>query len=284
MPELPEVETVRTMLDALIVDQIITGIWRDPDHPGAFVGPDGIDIEDVVRGRGITCIDRRGKYLIISLGDPWSVIAHLRMTGRLLVLPRSAAPVRFEHARIELANGNSVRYGDQRKFGGLRLATPEDVDALDERLGIEPLSSQFRAGNLMPLLARRPGPIKNALLDQGMIAGLGNIYADEALFRARIHPRQAARSLDESSVNRLIRTIRSVLRGAIRNRGTTFSSFENPYGESGANSRNLRVYGRKGEACLRCGQTLEGFRVAGRGTTWCPVCQPLVLNPEKVVD
>lgn len=277
MPELPEVETVRRIAAPLVIGRSITGITMNPTFTCVLEAPDGMDPVSSLIGRTIVDVDRRGKYLLFLLdADLWMVI-HLRMTGRLLVVDREAPPVRFEHLGIALDNGKDLRFGDQRKFGRVRVTLPEEVEALSSRLGPEPFDRQVTGRWLHGALERRSGKIKAVLLDQHMLAGLGNIYVDEALFRARIHPERIPRDLSLEEVTRLIGAIRHVLRSAIHNQGTTFSSFENPYGEAGSNADFLRVYGKGRGAlpCPRCATPLEHLVVGGRGTTFCPRCQLL---------
>jgi formamidopyrimidine-DNA glycosylase len=219
-------------------------------------------------------VRRRAKYLLLDLDDGTSLMVHLRMTGRLVVAPRDAAPLQFEHLTIELDDGRDLRFADQRKFGRVLPLLPEDVRRLEGRLGPEPLAPRFTAATLAAALARRPGKLKSVLLDQRLIAGLGNIYVDEALFRARLHPERTANGLSDHEVRRLHRAIRGVLREGLDARGTTFSSFQDATGAEGSNQRNLLVYGRGGnEACVRCGRRLERIVVGGRGTSYCPRCQ-----------
>ncbi len=277
MPELPEVETVRRIIEPHIIGQAISGVsLRDFTAVLETTLP-GIDPASTLIGRSFTRATRRGKYLTLHLDGGLYLITHLRMTGRLLLLPASDPPVRFEHVAIHLANGTDLRFGDQRKFGRLVLADQAAVDQLDRKLGPEPFASTLTAIWLHAALARRPGPIKNALLDQHLIAGLGNIYVDEALYRARINPLCPANSLTTDHVKRLLQAIRHVLNIALSNQGTTFSTFENPYGETGSNANFLRAYNRakSGESCGRCGTPFVRTVVAGRGTTYCPTCQPL---------
>jgi formamidopyrimidine-DNA glycosylase len=280
MPELPEVETVRRILDAGIVGESIRDVSIG-DFPAVLAATlDGIDPAQTLMGRTFTETARRGKYLVLNLDAGWHLIVHLRMTGRLLLLPAGAPAVRFEHLAIRLGNDMDIRFGDQRKFGRLVLATTNDVDRLDRKLGPEPFAAEINATSLSRSLARRPGKIKNALLDQRLIAGLGNIYVDESLYRSRIHPERASNSLTIEEVKRVIRAIRHVLNGAIERQGTTFSSFENPYGEQGTNAGFLRVYGRSGGGlCFRCGAALQRIVVGGRGTTFCPRCQVIGTPP-----
>jgi formamidopyrimidine-DNA glycosylase len=240
-------------------------------------GPDGIDPRASIVGRSIRDVRRRGKYLLFLLDNDLWVVIHLRMTGRLLIVDHDIPPVRFEHLAMTFDNGMDLRFGDQRKFGRVRLTLPDEVDALFARLGPEPFDSHVTGQWLHGKLRRRSGKIKAVLLDQHLLAGLGNIYVDEALYLTRIHPEHIARELSLEDATRLVDSIRHVLKSAIENQGTTFSTFENPYGESGSNANFLLVYGkgRLGLPCPRCGTSLEHTTVGGRGTTFCPRCQQL---------
>ena len=276
MPELPEVETVRRLLDPVIVGRTITGVTLHEFAGVLETTLPGVDPASTIPGCQIQGTSRRGKYLLVMLDMSLALVIHLRMTGRLLLLPRDAPRVRFEHLALLLDNGMDVRFADQRKFGRVVLASVSDVERLDRALGPEPDANRLTPAALHAALARRPGKIKNALLDQTLIAGLGNIYVDEALYRARIHPERASNSLTIEELKRLLRATRVVLNQALRHKGTTFSSFENPYGEAGDNGQFLRVYGRRGDVCPRCGTPFERIVVGSRGTTFCPRCQ---VNP-----
>ncbi len=275
MPELPEVETVRRILHAGIIGQTITGVTIGAFSEVLTSSMDGIDPASTLIGRTLVDTRRRGKYLILHLSERLYLIVHLRMTGRLLLIPAVEPAVRFEHAAIHLANGLDMRYGDQRKFGRLVVSTEDDLTRLSQRLGPEPFASSLTAESLLQALSRRPGRIKNALLDQRVIAGLGNIYVDEALYRSRIHPERPSNSLTHDELGRVLRAMRLVLNQSLARQGTTFSSFENPYGEAGTNAELLRAYGRSrdGGRCSRCGTPMERIVVGGRGTTYCPQCQ-----------
>lgn len=272
MPELPEVETVRRSLAELVVGRRI-----DTVTGGAFpavMGEAGIEATAaLIVGRTIGAVDRRAKYLFLALDDGTSLMVHLRMTGRLVVTPRDEPPLRFEHLRIGLDDGSDLRFADQRKFGRVLHLLPPDVRSIDRRLGLEPLGRRFTGAFFAAALTRRPGKLKSVLLDQRFLAGLGNIYVDEALFLARLHPERAANGLTTSEVRRLHRAIRAVLRQGLRHGGTTFASFQDATGTEGANREHLRVYGRGGEPCLRCGRPLERRVVGGRGTSFCARCQ-----------
>lgn len=274
MPELPEVETVRRSLLPHVLNRQIVGL-RLGDFPGVLGDDAADDVAARITGRRIVAIDRRGKYLLFRLDDDSTLMVHLRMTGQLSVVPRDTPRLRFEHLAIELDNGHDLRFADQRKFGRVLHLLPADVERLDRRLGPEPLSDEFTPEVLAAGLARRPGKLKSVLLDQRLIAGLGNIYVDEALFLARLHPERSARSLTQDEVERLHRAIHDVLHGSLERRGTTFSSFQDANGEAGGYGASLAVYGRGGKGhCPRCGHGLAKLVVGGRGTHYCPNCQP----------
>jgi formamidopyrimidine-DNA glycosylase len=276
MPELPEVETVRAIAARELPGRTITGVtFRD--FPGVVgdVAP-GV-FAAMVTGRTLGEPERRGKYLLLPLDDDTGLMVHLRMTGRLLVVPTDAPPARFEHLAIHLDGDRDLRFADQRKFGRvLHLPIEKARATLETALGPEPLESGFTSDYIRQRLKGRTTPIKAFLLDQRHIAGLGNIYVDEALFRSRIHPLTPAGTLTDTQIRSLTRSIRHVLRSAIANQGTTFSTFENPYGERGSNAAFLKVYGRarNREPCVRCGSPLAWMRLGGRGTSYCPRCQP----------
>lgn len=276
MPELPEVETVRLGLDPHLVGRRIERI-APGDFPGVM---DGLDINlasTLLTGRPFTGTRRRGKYLLFDLDQSEAIVVHLRMTGVLTLQERASPPERFQRLSIELDNGMDLRFSDQRKFGRVTVASPDDIDILMRKLGPEPLSPEFTGEILQGLLARRTAPIKAVLLDQHTIAGLGNIYVDEALFHARIHPSRIANSLAPDECLLLTETIKRVLQVGLDHRGTSFSSFRGVYGEKGANQDQLVVYGRgaSGLPCSRCGAPLQRTVVSGRGTSFCPECQHL---------
>jgi formamidopyrimidine-DNA glycosylase len=274
MPELPEVETVRRSLIDKIVGQRVRSL-RVTDFPGVLAGARVEDVLARLEGRAVRGIRRRAKYLIIDLDDDTAIVVHLRMTGRLRAVPHDEPPLRFERLAIEFANGLDLRFSDQRKFGRVIHVDSDDLVLLEQRLGREPLERGFTAAWLAERLGRRPGKIKAVLLDQGLIGGLGNIYVDESLFRAGIHPERRANTLAPEEVRRLHRSIRGVLRAAINGRGTTFSSFEDAEGNAGRYGGRLLVYGRGDKGpCTRCGTPLVRTVVGGRGTSHCPRCQP----------
>jgi formamidopyrimidine-DNA glycosylase len=277
VPELPEVETIRLGLERQIVGAEILEV-QVHDFPGVIEGQSVDQFRTAIRGQIFTGIRRRGKYLLLDLRDELAVMVHLRMTGQLLVEQATMPPTRFERLKFTLSGDRELRFADQRKFGRVALLLPEDVNALDRKLGIEPLDSEFTSHRFAAALARRSGAIKAVLLDQSLIAGVGNIYADEALFRARIHPQTPAKSLTAGQISGLHRDLRFILTRAIDQRGTSFSSYRDSSGQRGSNQFLLQVYGlgRCEHPCPRCGSILSCITISGRSSHFCPSCQPLI--------
>jgi formamidopyrimidine-DNA glycosylase len=217
-------------------------------------------------------VDRRGKYLIIRFASGRALLIHLRMTGSLLHDPVGGSHIR---AVVDLDDGSVVAYRDVRRFGTWLLLEPGELDPyLDERVGEEPLVAAFTAKGLGERLEGRRAPLKAALLDQRTLAGLGNIYVDEALWYAKLHPLRPAGGLDRDELRRLHRAIRKALELGILRQGSTLSDYRLPDGSSGAMQKEFRAYGRTEEPCDRCGTPLTKTRVGGRGTWYCPSCQP----------
>jgi formamidopyrimidine-DNA glycosylase len=274
MPELPEVETVVRSLRRRIVGERIRAL-RLTDFPGVLGGESVEHVNARLTGREVRAVRRRAKYVVIELDDDTALVVHLRMTGKLRATTRDTAVLRHERLAVEFESDRELRFSDQRKFGRVVHLLPVDLDALERRLGREPLSPEFTPEWLQERLARRPGKIKAVLLDQGLIGGLGNIYVDEALFLAGIHPERAGNSLSAAEIAATHQAIRDVLMAAVEGRGTTISSFEDAEGNPGRYGARLRVYGRGGKgACPRCGTPLVRTIVAGRGTSFGSYCQP----------
>ncbi|MFM9108164.1 MAG: bifunctional DNA-formamidopyrimidine glycosylase/DNA-(apurinic or apyrimidinic site) lyase [Chloroflexota bacterium] len=272
MPELPEVETVRRSLVGPLSGRRILAL-RVTDFPGVIGDEPVLQVAARLAGRVFTRARRRAKYLLLDLDDGSALMVHLRMTGHLEVVPSGAPALRFERLAIVLDDGHDLRFADQRKFGRVLALTAAEVRRLERRFGPEPLGPRFTAGWLETALARRPGKLKSVLLDQEVVAGLGNIYADEALFRSRLHPERPASGLSRKEIASLHRAIRAVLREGVDRRGTTFSSYRDAAGAEGENQFNLRVYGRGGrESCPRCGWPLQRSVVGGRGPSPGPRC------------
>jgi len=274
MPELPEIETIRRDLEQQVVGDTITGIellW-----PGAVAFPEVPPLGDLVAGQRIAAARRRGKYLILDLAGGGRLVLHLRMTGRLHLVERGVPRGPHLRAICFLASGRELRFMDQRRFG--RLGWVPDEAALAGLLcdlGPEPLAAGFTLEVFRQRLAGRRGALKPLLLNQQFLAGLGNIYADEALFRARLPPLRTAGSLSPEEQARLYAGIRAALEQGIRNRGTTLRDYQDAWGARGLNQEQLLVFRRDGRPCPVCGRLIVRLRVGGRSTHLCPRCQPL---------
>jgi formamidopyrimidine-DNA glycosylase len=272
MPELPEVETVVRELRPHLVGRSIADARVDWARTIAEPAEDVTRFRAGVRGRQISSLGRRGKFVVLGLSDGQSLLIHLRMSGRLLLVPRGVP----RHLRVvfDLSGGERLYFYDQRKFGRIWLV--DDLDSVVGDLGPEPLSEGFTLDLFRALLARRRGMLKPLLLNQRFVVGLGNIYVDEALFRAGLHPRRTADTLTTEEIGRLYSVVRAVLRQALEHHGTTFDGiFVRPQGEEGRHQEGLSIYGRGGLPCTRCATPVERIVVSGRGTHFCPRCQPL---------
>lgn len=271
MPELPEVETIRRDLAPLVRGRTIVQAWISPRAPrlAQLIAPD--DLCRGLNGRGIRDIGRRGKYLLFQLdgGLTWAV--HLRMTGQLLHRADPCPQSPHLRASFRLDDGSWLCFVDQRKFGAMWLV--DDVSVVVSSLGPEPLDPAFTARALHRLLQRRSAPIKAVLLDQRAIAGIGNIYADEALFLAGIDPRRPARRISRAATQRLLDAIREVLSEAMGDRGSSFRDYVDAAGQKGEHQFKVRVFRRTGQPCYRCGAAIERVKIAGRSTHFCPRCQ-----------
>ncbi|HEX3267701.1 MAG TPA: bifunctional DNA-formamidopyrimidine glycosylase/DNA-(apurinic or apyrimidinic site) lyase [Gaiellaceae bacterium] len=277
MPELPEVETVRTRLEPALVGRRLQRVEiLDPRLTRPF-DPAGVAVE--LEGERIAAVDRRGKYLVVRFDSGRVLLIHLRMTGNLMHGSRGAklaADDPHRRAVVSLDDGSDVVYRDVRRFGTWLLIEPDELDPyLAQRVGDEPLERSFTTRRLAEALAGRHTPVKAAILDQRRLAGVGNIYADEALWRARIHPRRPAGELGPDELKALHSGIRRALKAGIDRQGATLRDYRTPDGSSGRMQHEFKVYGREGEPCDRCGTPIEKIRAAGRGTWYCPGCQRL---------
>ena len=273
MPELPEIETVKRTLTPLLPGRRITAVRVLKPEVVAYPSPQTFAAR--LEGATFGELARRGKYLLMSLDSGDTLIAHLRMTGRFLYAPADYEQKPHTHVILSLDNGNELRFSDVRRFGRLWLipAGSEDTVSGIHKLGPEPLSAACGAAYYRDKLAGRRINIKQGLLDQSVVAGLGNIYVDEALFQAGLDPRRPAGQLTEAEWQALAQAIPQILQKAIENNGTTFRDYLDGEGNAGHNLPNLQAYGRAGQPCLKCGTTMERLVVAGRGTTFCPKCQ-----------
>jgi formamidopyrimidine-DNA glycosylase len=299
LPELPEVETVRDGLQRWVVGHRITGVEiRHPRSVRRHIGG-GDDLAARLLGARFVGARRRGKFLWLPLDadEPGSsaLVAHLGMSGQLLVQPHGAEDEKHLHVRIVLDDGNELRFVDQRTFGGVfldDLVPTDDLVSADEtmrqdeaaeliassvaHIARDPLDPSFDDAEFITRLRRKSSAVKRCLLDQTLISGVGNIYADEALWRARIHGERLAARLSRSDAAQVLAQVREVLVEAIRAGGTSFDAlYVNVNGQSGYFERSLNVYGREGQACRRCGTAIRRSAFMNRSSYFCPVCQPV---------
>ncbi|UNL84465.1 DNA-formamidopyrimidine glycosylase [Priestia koreensis] len=275
MPELPEVETVRRTLIELVKGKTIktvTVLW-----PNIIKKPAEIEqFADALIGETIQDVGRRGKFLKIFL-DHYVIVSHLRMEGRYALAKKEEPYDKHTHVMFEFTDGTELRYRDVRKFGTMHLFTKgqEETEAPLATLGPEPFDEAFTPTLLKERLKKTNRKVKAALLDQTIVVGLGNIYVDEALFRASIHPEKISNQLTDDEITKLHEEIIKTLGEAIESGGSTIRSYVNTQGKVGQFQLQLYVYGKKGEACRNCGTAIEKTVVAGRGTHICPKCQQL---------
>ena len=273
MPELPEVEHVARQLRATLVGRRFTG--AEARWARAIEGMTPAEFAAGVTGRAVTAVGRRAKYLLLTLDDDRQVVIHRRMSGNLSLRGPDDAEPPYVRVALNLDDGRRRYYTDPRKFGRLALISPDAPPPALAALGPEPLEEDFTTVALAVRLAGSRRAIKAALLDQRVVAGLGNIYADEALFRARIHPLRPAGSLSGDELARLREGIQGALMTGLAHGGTTFGRYRDLYDEEGDNLDFVEAYQRTGQPCLRCGTPIARITVAQRGTHFCPQCQPV---------
>ncbi len=289
MPELPEVETVRLGLLQLLPGRKIKSV--NFDNPKSFPNA-STDVKQFLIGAQMTDVRRRAKVLIIDLDSDYSLIIHLKMTGQLVFRANDEAssfgaghPTKSlvgrlpdKSTRVTLDLGDSkLFFNDQRKFGWMRLVPTIEIPEIDffRRVGPEPLANDFTAQQFIDRLLRRPkSNIKAVLLDQTVVAGIGNIYADESLFAAKIHPLTLVKDIPKTKLKKLFSELQSVLRLSIKKGGSTDRNYVDAKGRQGSYLTFAKVFRRDGQPCLVCGTIIEKSRVAGRGTHTCPTCQP----------
>ena len=270
MPELPEVETVVRGLREPLIGRTILGATAH--WPPTIAAPSIDEFAAMIAGRCVVSVGRRGKYVVIELNRGYLLI-HLKMSGRLQVVPGDKPLDKHTHTFFELDDGHQLRFRDVRKFGRVYLI--QDMDQITGSLGPEPLADDLTLEAFAALLARRSGRLKALLLNQTFLAGLGNIYADESLFAAGLHPLRTANSLTPDEQSRLYHAIRRVLGRAVDGRGTTLEDqgYVDAEGQPGSYQDRIAVYGCTGEPCTVCGATIERIIVGGRSTHYCPRCQ-----------
>ncbi|MEI6793223.1 MAG: bifunctional DNA-formamidopyrimidine glycosylase/DNA-(apurinic or apyrimidinic site) lyase [Actinomycetes bacterium] len=271
MPELPEVETIRRQLAPALSGKLITRLEvLDPKWASPLAAD---ELASLIEGRTIERLDRRGKYLIFALGDEFYLICHLRMTGNFLLEGDSAAP--YQRAVFELEGGKTLRFTDPRRFGTAEVIVGDESleRYFASRLGIEPLSGALDGAALRALASEKRTSVKAFLLDQRAVAGIGNIYADEALFRAKVHPMREAGRLKPAQYALLATTIQDALQAGLDAGGATIDDFRHADGLYGSFQDEFLVHRRAGEPCPRCGNEIRKMVVAGRGTYVCERCQ-----------
>ena len=288
MPELPEVETVRSGLQELLPGKTVQSVSFD--WPKGFPNAKS-DVDNFLLGGSVSNVRRRAKVLIIDLDNEYSLIIHLKMTGQLVFRANDNSS-RFgaghpnasligelpdKSTRVSLDFGDSkLFFNDQRKFGWMRLVPTVEIPAIDffRKLGPEPLADDFSSGDFIKRLQRRPNAnIKAALLDQTVVAGIGNIYADESLFAAKIHPLTLVKSISKARMEKLFHEVQAVLRLSIQKGGSSDRNYVDAEGRRGSYLTFAKVFRRDGQPCLVCGTIIEKSKVAGRGTHTCPTCQ-----------
>lgn len=279
MPELPEVETVKRTLNTLVAGKTIERVTvrlgrivQRPDDAKAF--------EIMLAGHTIERVERRGKFLRFLLND-LVLVSHLRMEGRYGLYSAEAPLDKHTHVIFHFTDGTELRYNDVRQFGTMHLFQPDEDLTLPplNKLGLEPLDPEFTPERLKRLLSGKKTKIKPLLLNQAYVVGIGNIYVDESLHRAGIHPETPPGALDDERLLKLHAAIVSTLSESVEAGGSSIKSYVNGQGESGSYQASLLIYGRKNEPCSTCGTLIEKSVVGGRGTHFCPACQPLGIRP-----
>ncbi|AZR73722.1 DNA-formamidopyrimidine glycosylase [Anoxybacter fermentans] len=272
MPELPEVETIVRSLRPMITGKKVVGV--DVRYAPIIGYPAAETFANKLVGKKIEEIRRRGKYIVMEVTGGELLITHLKMSGRLIYVPQETKVEKHTHVIISLNDNHELRFIEVRKFGRMFLIPENQLEKAGgfATLGPEPLKmtmDEFKAG-----LKNRKGKIKSLLLNQEFIAGVGNIYADEALFLSKIHPERTVDTLSEEEKELLFSAIQQVLNIGIENRGTTKRDYVDAFGQAGKNQNYLKVYGREGEKCYTCGTEILRIKVGGRSSHYCPNCQP----------
>jgi formamidopyrimidine-DNA glycosylase len=282
MPELPEVETVRSGLEKYVINRRIASA-----HSYHFraIKPNSIAPLAAVAGSRIRAVKRRGKFLWFELDREFTLVAHLGMSGQLLISPKKSPDQSHLRARIELqksarsvgkkSTGNEIRFIDQRTFGWLSIEQMHNqIPTSVAHIAYDPFEAEFNIKNVIADISSRKSAIKPAILNQEIISGIGNIYADEALWRAKIHPEIICEDLSEDEIKKLINSAKAVMKSAIKAGGTSFDQqYKNVNGASGYFSRSLSVYGRAGQPCSRCSTLIRRIAFANRSSHFCPRCQ-----------
>ncbi len=273
MPELPEVETVRRQVEKQVLGK---KFWKVRIIDKAAVLPSANVLEQLLPGKIIKNVGRKGKFLIFELSGGLMMVVHLRMTGMLLFTP-SERLKKFIRVEFTFSNARKMFFSDVRRFGRIWLYHKKDYQQKTGlyRLGIDPLNENLDLKLMESLYLKKKGILKNRLLDQSVVAGIGNIYADEICFRIGLHPASRTEKLNKKEVSALQEAINYCLREGVKHNGTTISDFVGTRGDAGKHQKYLQIYGRTGDPCYQCGTLIQKTRVAGRGTYYCVTCQKL---------
>lgn len=285
MPELPEVETIRRDLSKKIINKKIRNVLVGKKR---IVRNDAKKFVSILIGNKFIKIDRIGKLLIFSLQEKKSyLLVHLKMTGQLIYchqgkfiagghsLPKigNELPNKYSHVIFTFVDGSNLFFNDMRQFGYMEIVDEKKLEKVRGRFGIEPMQANFKLATLAEIFKNRTAPIKTVLLNQQLISGIGNIYADEILFDAKIKPMRPARSLSQAEIKKIYLASQKIIAKAIKHRGTTFNDYVDAHGNVGSFVSFLKVYGRVGKKCSRCGGELRKIKMSGRGTHYCLNCQ-----------
>lgn len=275
MPELPEVQTIADDLNKRVKGRRIIDVWLDwpkmvkyPSSSKAF--------KKLIKGSKIKKVERRAKYIKFYLDDDKLMMVHLKMTGHFLLMSKGKTN-KYIHLVFDLDNGKILAFSDVRKFGTVRAGKIKEIENLPEikKLGPEPLDPKFKFPEFVKVIKSRKRKIKQALMDPEIIAGIGNIYSDEALWLARIHPLKITNKLGETELKRLWNAIRKILKKSLNLRGTSVRDYRDTQGERGSYYDQRLVYDREGEPCQRCGKKIKRIKIGGRSAHFCPNCQKL---------
>lgn len=284
MPELPEVETIKNDLRRRIVGKKIMEVEV---RNGKIIRGEKKKFIEILRGNRFGSIERIGKLLIFALGDGRNfLLVHLKMTGQLVFVSkkeiiagghsfgeRLSLPNKYTHVIFTFAGGSRLFFNDMRRFGYMEIVGKDGLEMVKNKYGTEPLSKEFKSEKLKEIFKNRKAPVKAVLMTQGLIAGIGNIYADEILFAARVMPNRRANSLAEKEIKDIFKQSKIILKKAVKHRGTTVSDYVDAGGKKGEFSRFLKVYGRRGEKCYKCRGIVKSIKIAGRSASFCEKCQ-----------
>ena len=275
MPELPEVEVICQGLKPHIIGKYIQNIYCSGKQLRTTL--DCEEMRRELRGQQIVSLSRRAKYMILRMKNGATLILHLGMTGNMGIFKQETALKKHDHICWLLDNEQEMRFNDTRRFGAVHLLPAENAKQLEKTffsaIGPEPFARGCNTAYLLKRSAKRSQAVKSFIMDSHVIAGIGNIYANEALFRAAIHPARSASTLSEKEWKRLLTVIRKTLKHAIRCGGSSISDFINASGEGGYFQMNFQIYGKTGEACTVCGERIEKTVLGGRASFFCPICQ-----------